>query len=284
MAHKLETAHISFGLVTIPVGIYSAIEEQTIHFNQLHAACGSRIKQQRVCPVCKCDVTYDDLVKGYEIAKEQYVRISQEELDQLEASESDAMEILEFVPLSAVDPIYYENTYYLVAEKLGEKAYLLLAQAMETKARVALAKFVWRGKENLHVIRSVEGRLLLHRMHYQDEIRDFEVRPRSEEKPGIAEMKLATQLIESIASDTFDAKAYHDEYRQRVLDLIEQKSKGKSVKLSAKAASPATDVVDLMQRLKDSVAQTMQRKGARSRPILAQLPSGASKKANAGRR
>ena len=117
------------------------------------------------------DVNYNELVKGYEIAKEQYVRISQEDLDQLEASEYDAMQILEFVPLSAVDPIYYENTYYLVSEKQGEKAYLLLAQAMETMERVALAKFVWRGKESLHVIRSMQGRLLLHRMHYQDEIR-----------------------------------------------------------------------------------------------------------------
>jgi DNA end-binding protein Ku len=284
MAHKLETAHISFGLVTIPVGIYSAIDEQDIHFNQLHAPCGSRIKQQRFCPVCNRNVNYDELVKGYEIAKEQYVRISQDELDQLEASESDAMQILEFVPLSAVDPIYYENTYYLVSEKLGEKAYLLLAQAMETMGRVALAKFVWRGKESLYVIRSVQGHLLLHRMHYQDEIRELEVRPRGDEKPGVAELKLATQLIESISSDTFDAKAYHDEYRQRVLDLIEQKSKGKILKLSSKAVKPATAVVDLMQRLKDSVAQTTQRKGARSSAILAQVPREVPKKANAGRR
>ena len=167
---------------------------QDIHFNQLHEPCGSRIKQQRFCPVCNRDVNYDELVKGYEIAKDEYVRISQNDLDQLEASESDAMQILEFVPLSAVDPIYYENTYYLVSEKHGEKAYLLLAQAMETMERVALAKFVWRGKESLHVIRSVQGRLLLHRMHYQDEIRELEARPRSDEKSGVAELKLAYQL------------------------------------------------------------------------------------------
>ena len=284
MAHKLETAHISFGLVTIPVGIYSAIEEQDIHFNQLHAPCGSRIKQQRFCPVCNRNITYDELVKGYEIAKEQYVRISQEELDQLEASESEAMQILEFVPLSAVDPIYYENTYYLASEKLGEKAYLLLAQAMETMGRVALAKFVWRGKESLHVIRSMQGRLLLHRMHYHDEIRELEVRPRSGEKPSAAELKLANQLIESISSDTFDATAYQDEYRHRILDLIEQKSKGQSLKVSAKAAQPEVGVVDLMQRLKDSVAQTAQRKGARSRPILAQVPREVPKKVHAGKR
>lgn len=284
MARKLETAHISFGLVTIPVGIYSAIDEQDIHFNQLHAACGSRIKQQRFCPMCQREVTYDELVKGYALAKDQYIRISQDELDQLEASESDTMQILEFVPLAAVDPIYYENTYYLVADKHGEKAYLLLAQAMETMERVALAKFVWRGKESLYVVRSIQGRLLLHRLHYHDEIRQLEVRPRTDEKPGVAEMKLATQLIESISKDTFDAKAYHDEYRQRVLDLIEQKSKGKILKLNAQASKPATGVVDLMQRLKDSVAQTVRRKGARSRPILAQVPHAASKKANAARR
>ena len=284
MAHKLESAHISFGLVTIPVGIYSAIEEQDIHFNQLHEPCSSRIKQQRFCPVCNRDVNYDELVKGYEIAKDEYVRISQNDLDQLEASESDAMQILEFVPLSAVDPIYFESTYYLGSEKLGAKAYLLLAQAMETMGRVALAKFVWRGKESLYVIRSVQGRLLLHRMHYQDEIREVEVRPQNDEKPGVAELKLANQLIESISSDTFDAKAYHDEYRQRVMDLIDQKSKGKSLKLSAKAPKPARGVVDLMQRLKDSVAQTAQRKGARSRAILAQPPREVPKKANAGRR
>ena len=146
--------------------------------------CGSRIKQQRFCPVCNRDVNYDELVKGYEISKDQYVRISQNDLDQLEASESDAMQILEFVPLSAVDPIYFESTYYLVSEKLGAKAYWLLAQAMETMGRVALAKFVWRGKESLYVIRSVQGHLLLHRMHYQDEIREVEVGPRARRNRG----------------------------------------------------------------------------------------------------
>ena len=283
MAHKLETAHISFGLVTIPVGIYSAIDEQDIHFNQLHAACGSRIKQQRFCPVCNRDVNYDDLIKGYEIAKDQYVRIDQADFDQLQASESDAMQILEFVPLSAVDPIYFESTYHLGAEKQGAKAYHLLAQAMEQMGRVALAKFVWRGKESLHVIRSVQGRLLLHRMHYHDEIREMDATPKTE-KPGSAELKLATQLIESISSDTFDAKAYHDEYRERLMELIEEKSKGKSLKLSPKAPKPATEVVDLMQRLKESVAHTAQKKQARSRAMPAQAPREVEKKAHAGRR
>jgi len=284
MGRKLETAHISFGLVTIPVGVYSAIDEQDIHFNQLHAPCGSRIKQQRVCPVCKREVQYEELVKGYEIGKDEYVRIDPAELDQLQAAESETMQILEFVPLSAIDPIYFESTYYLGSEKQGEKAYQLLAQAMQDMERVALAKYVWRGKESLHVIRSVGGRLLLHRMYYHDEIRPFEELPKNEQRSAAGELKLATQLIESISSKTFDAEAYHDEYRQRVLELIEEKSKGKTIMLPSKTAVHATNVVDLMQVLKDSLAQNEQKKSARSRALPAQTARESAKKASSGRR
>lgn len=284
MAHKLETAHISFGLVTIPVGIYSAIEEQDIHFNQLHGVCGSRIKQRRFCQTCNRDVEYDELVKGYEIAKDQYVQLMPTELEQLQAAESDAMQIVEFVPLIAIDPIYFENTFHLGAEKQGEKAYQLLVHAMEEMERVALAKFVWRGKDGLYVIRAVQGRLLLHKMHYQDEIREFDVKHTKDQKSGAAELKLAAQLIDSISSPAFDAKAYHDEYRERVMELIEEKSKGKTLKLQPRAARQATDVVDLMQRLKESVAQTAQKKGARSRALPAQTAREPAKKAVAERR
>jgi len=284
MGRKLEAAHISFGLVTIPVGIYSAIDEQDIHFNQLHAPCGSRIKQQRFCPVCQREVKYDELVKGYEIAKDEYVRIDPDELERLQAAESEAMQILEFVPLSAVDPIYFESTYYLGPENQGEKAYQLLAQAMEDMERVALAKYVWRGKESLHVVRSVDGRLLLHRMYYQDEIRPFEEAPKQDQKPASAELKLATQLIESISSDTFDAGAYRDDYRQRVLELIEEKAKGKTITLAPKTAVHATEVVDLMQRLKESLAQNAQKKSARSRALPAHTARESAKRASSGRR
>jgi len=229
-------------------------------------------------------VKYEELVKGYEIAKDEYVRVDTEELDRLQAAESEAMQILEFVPLSAVDPIYFESTYYLGPEKQGEKAYQLLTQAMEGMERVALAKYVWRGKESLHVIRSIGGRLLLHRMYYQDEIRPFEELPKNDQQPASAELKLATQLIESISSDTFDAGAYRDEYRQRVLELIEEKSKGKTISLSPKAAVRPTDVVDLMQRLKESVAQNAQRKSARSRALPAQTARESAKRASSGRR
>jgi len=284
LARKLETAYISFGLVTIPVGIYPAIAEQDIRFNQLHAPCGSRIKQQRFCPVCKREVPYDELVKGYELAEDQYVRIDQDELDQLQAEESEAMEILEFVPLPAVDPIYFESTYYLAAETRGEKTYQLLSQAMEQTERVALAKFVWRGKDSLFVIRSVQGRLLLHRMYYHNDIREFEGTSTKDHKPESAELKLATQLIESISSEIFDAQAYRDEYQQRLVEFIEEKSKGQRITLHPKEAPRATEVVDLMQRLKESVAQTAEKKRTRSRALPAQVPRQPEKKAHARRR
>src|SRR5437868_10334226 len=236
MPHKLETAHVSFGLVTIPVGIYSAIEEQDIHFNQLHGVCGSRIKQRRFCPTCNRDVEYDELVKGYEIAKDQYIQLTQNELEQLRAAESEEMQIVEFVPLAAIDPIYFENTFHLGAEKRGEKAYQLLVHAMENMERVALAKFVWRGKDGLYVIRAMQDRLLLHKMHYQDEIREFEGKSSSGHKPSDAELKLAAQLVESISSPAFHATTYHDESRERVMELIEDKSKGKTMKIQPKGS------------------------------------------------
>jgi DNA end-binding protein Ku len=137
-------------------------------------------------------------------AKDQYVRLTPTELDQLQAAESQAMQILEFVPLTAIDPIYFENTFHLGAEKQGEKAYQLLVHAMEDMERVALVKFVWRGKDGLYVVRAVQDRLLLHKMHYQDEIREFEGKLNTNQKPGAAELKLATQLIDSISSPAFE--------------------------------------------------------------------------------
>lgn len=284
MPRKLESAHISFGLVTLPVGIYSAIDEQDIHFNQLHAPCGSRIKQQRICPVCKREVNYEELVKGYEMAKDEYVRISQDELDSLRATASEAMTIVEFVPLEAVDPIYYESTYYLGPERRGEKAYHLLIQAMEQMKRVAVAQYVWRGKESVFLIRPATGKLLLHRMYYHDEIREFDAETK-EEQASAAELKLAAQLIDSISNPTFAAEEYHDKYRERVLELIEDKAKGKVVKLHPKVPAPVTEVVDLMQRLKDSLAQSANKRPVHSRAMSVTRPTqGATKKTHVGRR
>lgn len=144
MARKIQSASISFGLVTIPVDLFSAVNDQDIHFNQVHGKCGTRIKQQLFCPTCERVIERSELVKGYQISKGDLVTFSQEDLDKLEAAESSSLEILQFVPLASVDPIYFEDTYFLGPNKGGEKAYHLLAQAMEQTQRVALAKFVWR--------------------------------------------------------------------------------------------------------------------------------------------
>ena len=173
-------------------------------------------------------------MKGYQISKGDLVTFSQEDLDKLEAAESSSLEILQFVPLASVDPIYFEDTYFLGPNKGGEKAYHLLAQAMEQTQRVALAKFVWRGKENLYLVRPVQGGLMLHRMYYADEVRDFGEIPKGHGTVTDQEMKLATQLIETISEPEFKPDAFHDEYRQRVLKMIEQKAEGKEVTIQAK--------------------------------------------------
>jgi DNA end-binding protein Ku len=169
----LGSGTISFGLVSIPVKLYTAASSETPSFNLLHAKCGNRIRQQRLCPVCNEVVERNDLVKGYEFAKDQYVRISEDELKALEGEASKAIEISEFVPLATVDPVYFEKSYYLGPDKGGDKPYRLLAQAMDQSSKVALAKFVMRGRENLVLIRSAQNGLMLHAMYFADEVRDF---------------------------------------------------------------------------------------------------------------
>src|SRR5437773_2609963 len=171
--HSIGSGTISFGLVSIPVRLYTATASAGVSFNLLHAKCGSRIRQQQFCPVCREVVDRAGLVKGYEFQKEEYVRFTDEELRALEGEASKMIDIAEFVPLSRVDPVYFERAYYLGPDKGGEKAYRLLAEAMARTDRVALAKFVMRGKESLVLIRPAQGGLILHTMCFADEIRDF---------------------------------------------------------------------------------------------------------------
>src|SRR5437762_10915961 len=166
--HSLGSGTISFGLVSIPVRLYTAASSANVSFNLLHAKCGSRIKQQTFCPTCNEVVDRASLVRGYEFAKDQYVRVSDDELKSLEGETSKVIDIAEFVPLASVDPIYFEKTYYLGPDKGGDKAYRLLADAMEKNSRVALAKFVMRGKESLVLIRPAKSGLMLHTMYFAD--------------------------------------------------------------------------------------------------------------------
>jgi DNA end-binding protein Ku len=253
--HSIGSGTISFGLVNIPVRMYTAAGSSGVSFNLLHAPCGSRIRQQTFCPACNKTVERTELVRGYEFAKDQYVRVGDDELKALEGEASKLIDIAEFVPLDQVDPIYFEKTYYLGPDKGGEKAYRLLAEAMTKSGRVALAKFVMRGKESLVLIRAAQDGLMLHTMYFADEVRNFgEIDKGAESKIRDNELALAQQLIDGLTSDAFEPERYADDYRQRVLELINSKVEGKEIVTSAPPVQRA-QVIDLMEALKQSLAQ-----------------------------
>ena len=253
--HSIGSGTISFGLVSIPVRMYTATSSAGVAFNMLHAKCGSRIRQQTYCPVCEKTVDRTELVKGYEFSKDQYVRVTDEELKALEGEASKLIDIAEFVPLDKVDPIYFEKTYYLGPDKGGEKAYRLLADAMTASARVALATFVMRGKESLVLVRAAQDGLMLHTMYFADEVRSFaEIDRGQSAKIKDGELALAQQLIDGLANAEFEPERYADQYRQRVLDLIDDKVEGKEI-VAAAPVAPRAQVIDLMEALKESLAQ-----------------------------
>jgi DNA end-binding protein Ku len=253
--HSLGSGTISFGLVSIPVRLYTAASSANVAFNQLHAVCGSRIKQQTFCPKCNKTIERAELTRGFEFAKDQYVRVSDEELKSLEGESSKIIDIAEFVPLEQVDPIYFEKTYYLGPDKGGEKPYRLLADAMDKAGQVALAKYVMRGKESLVLIRASQSGLMLHTMYFADEVRDFgEIDKGDAAKIREGELDLALQLINGLASQTFSPDRYADEYRHRVLEMINKKVEGQEITV-AEPAAPRAQVIDLMEALKESLAK-----------------------------
>ena len=253
--HSIGSGTISFGLVSIPIKMYTAASSAGVSFNLLHAKCGNRIKMQQFCPVCNEVVDRAGLVKGYEFAKDQYVRFTDEELKALEGEASKVIDIAEFVPLPTVDPIYFEKTYYLGPDKGGEKAYRLLADAMAKTDRVALAKFVMRGKESLVLIRPVQGGLMLHTMYFADEVRDFgEIDKGQSAKIREGELELAQRLIDELSHEEFKPDQYQDDYRLRVLDLVNSKVEGKEVTAVGPEVQRA-QVIDLMDALKQSLAK-----------------------------
>jgi DNA end-binding protein Ku len=254
-AHSIGSANISFGLVSIPIKMFTAASAGGVSFNQIHPKCGGRIKQQQICPTCNEVVERSALVKGYEFSKDQYVQFTDDELKALEGEASRMIDIAEFVPLEQVDPIYFEKTYYLGPDKGGEKAYRLLADTMKGSSRVALAKYVMRGKENLVLIRAANNGLMLHTMYFADEIRDFSEVDKGENakvKPG--EMELAQRLVNELASEKFKPEQYTDEYRTRVMEAVESKVEGKQVTSLAPQAQRA-QVIDLMDALKQSLGK-----------------------------
>lgn len=266
----ISSGTISFGMVSIPVKFYTAASAGGIAFNFLHTKCGSRIKQQQFCPVCNEVLQRSDLVRGYEFAKDQYVQFDNEELKALEEESSKVIDLEEFVPLNKVDPVYFEKGYYLGPDKGGEKAYRLLADAMTQSKKVALAKYVMRGKEGLVLIRPVQDGLMLHTMYYADEVRDFTEIDRGETaKVKEGELDLAVRLIDELANQEFHPEHYHDQYRARVLEVVDQKVEGKEITATAPQLQQA-QVIDLMDALKASLEKRDRK------PQVAQLKAGAS--------
>ncbi|HYN20971.1 MAG TPA: Ku protein [Thermoanaerobaculia bacterium] len=274
-ARSFASGTISFGLVTIPVKLYSTGESSSgIQLNLLHGKCGTRLKQQYVCPTDNEIVGRDEMVKGYEYAKGQYVLFSDEELKALMPEPTNAIEIAEFVPADQVDPIYFEKATYLGPDKGGDRPYRLLSEAMRKTGRAALARYAARGKDYLVLLRPFEEGLIMQQLRYADEIRSFTEIPAAPAEIKEPELRLAMQLIDQIAADEFHPESYEDNVRKRTRDLIDRKVQGQEIQAAPQEA-PRAQIIDLMEALKASLAAA-QPKGAEPVPIAARKPPKAS--------
>jgi DNA end-binding protein Ku len=267
MARPIAGATISFGLVSIPVRLYPATQSKAgVSFNLLHKKCGTRLKQQYVCPRDHEVVGRDDMVKGYEFSKDQYVTFTPAELKSLEEKATQSIDIVSFVPVAAIDPVYFERPYYLGPEKGGDKAYSLLTEAMRDTGRAALARYAARGKQYLVMLRpSGDGRgLVLQELLYADEVRSISDVPLPDTHVREPELKLAKQLIDQITTDTFDPTQFHDEVRERIHSDIEKKVKGQDISESEPAQAEPARIIDLMAALKASLGKGAANSGAKS--------------------
>ncbi len=256
MPRAIWSGAISFGLVSVPVKLYAAVSRKTVRFNQLDAETNTRVRQRRVNGDGE-EVPYERIVKGYEVAKDSYVVVSDDELAALAPKASRMIDISDFVDESEIDPVFYDSAYYLAPEELARKSYALLARAMEESNRVAIASFVMRTKQYLVAIRPTDGRLMMSTMVYADEVVDGEEIPGLEDLDDIdateAELAMAGQLIDSLTSE-FEPDRYTDTYRLQVLDLLEAKAAGETTPIEAPAAAEEAGVVDLLAALEASVA------------------------------
>ncbi len=254
-ARSVGSGMVSFGLVSIPIKLYVATHSEAPSFNLLHRECGSRIRQQIWCPRCQKTVERSELVKGYEVEKDQYATFTDDELKALETAASPSIDIQEFVPLADVDPVYFETSHYVGPDKGGEKAYHLLADAMREREVVAVAQHVSRGKERLVLIRPMAKGLVLHSLYYADEVRSFDEVPlgdAGQRRDG--EMRLAQQLIAELTSKAFQPAQYRDHYRDRLREVVDKKIAGEETTIVA-APAPRAQVIDLMEALKQSLAR-----------------------------
>jgi DNA end-binding protein Ku len=252
MATTVWKGHLTFGLISMPVRMFAAARSERISFNQLHKECHSRLKQPLFCPVCNRNVERSEIVKGYEYEKDQYVLLSEEELDKIEPASARVMEILEFVKLQEMDPLYFDSSYYLSPEDAGVKAYQLLMKAMEESGYGAIAKLTMHQREHIVIVRPGTRGMTLHTMFYSNEIRAAESVPTDKIELKDQEKKLAQQLIASLAAP-FEPQKYRDEYQENLRAMISAKLKGQQV---TEVAHPhLAPVIDLMEALKKSLAE-----------------------------
>jgi DNA end-binding protein Ku len=254
-ARPISSATLSFGLVSVPIQLYSSSESKgSISFNWMHKECGSRLKQQYICKEDSKVVERDDMIKGYEFAKGQFVQFTAEELKTLEQEKSESIEIAEFVPAEQVDRVWLDRVYYLGPDKGGARAYRLLSRALEETGLSALGRYSARGKQYLVMIRPKDGGLVMEQLHYADEVRAFAEVPKGEGEVKAEELKLAVQFIKQSASEQFQPGKYEDEVRKRILAQIERKVEGKEI-TAVTEEEPKTQIIDLMDALKKSLAR-----------------------------
>ena len=279
-ARSMASLNISFGMVSIPVDLYTAtVSSEKISFNLLHAKDGSRLKQQYVCVKEGTVVERSEIVKGYEFAKDQYVQFTAEEIKALDEAGSDTIDIVEFVPLASVDPLYFDRSYFLAPGKGGARPYALLSAALRETRRCAVGHWAAHGRDHMIVLRPLDKALVMHQLHFAAEVRSIEdigVVP-TEVKDN--ELKLARQLIDQQATDKFDAALYVDEVKARVEAAIQKKVEGKQISLSASPVrASSNNVIDLMSALKASLGGKQQEKlGPRKAPKRAERKAPARK-------
>jgi DNA end-binding protein Ku len=274
MARAIWSGSISFGLLNVPVKLYSAVARRNIALREIRASDSARIKHRRVAEGTDEEVPYDEIIKAYEITPDQYVPISKDEMASMAPEKTRAIDVQDFVDLDEIDPIYFDSPYYLGPADGAEKAYSLLAAAMKASGKVAIARFVFRNKEHLAAIRTSGGVLTLTTMRFADEVVPTseleEVLPDKAPKVARKEQQMAEQLIESLSAD-FDPDAYRDEYREQLLGLIERKAEGKEIVASEGEAPQATKAPDLMAALEQSIA-AVKDKGAKPKKAAAKKP------------
>ncbi|HEX6795620.1 MAG TPA: Ku protein [Casimicrobiaceae bacterium] len=261
---------ISFGMVSIPVKLYTATQAQAgVSFNLLHRDCGSRLRQQYLCAREGVVVERSDMVKGYEFVKDQYVTFTPDELKELEEKGTQTIEINEFVPASSIDPLYYDKAYFLGPDKGGAKPYALLAESMRQTGKTAVGRYAARGKQYIVQLRAIPGGLVMQQLLYAPEVRTIADIPIETTAVRDGELALAKQLIAQISADQFDPTQYEDDVRKRIEAAVQKKVDGEQISISPSVQEPGAQVIDLMEALRASLDKTLAKRAAQRAPAAA---------------